>query len=276
MVLDRAPADIEEQLDRLEHVHALIRSVGEKEVPDGTLTPAYRFVHVLYQDALYGQLRTTRRASLSADVARALLALYGEKSSSIAAQLALLFEVARDPSRATEFLLVATQNAMKLFADEEAVVLARRGLRLLDKLPTTAAHDKSRLQLQLLLGPRLPREKDSPIQRQNRFTLRLERWRIALVRPPTSFRPCTGCTLLLQPIGSSGGVRDRRPHGRARRRAEDPTLMLIAEGGYGAPLVQLGDFTGALRHLEASLRFYEPDTHKAHPAAGDLRRRSRG
>ena len=55
-------ADVEEQLERLERVHALVRLVGEHEFPDRTLTLRYRFVHVLYQNALYASLRPTRRA----------------------------------------------------------------------------------------------------------------------------------------------------------------------------------------------------------------------
>jgi adenylate cyclase len=40
--------------------------------------------------------------------------------------------------------------------------------------------------------------------------------------------------------------------------------MLIAEGAFGAPLVQLGDFAGALHHLDASLRFYNAKNYEAH------------
>ena len=39
-------ADVEEQLERLERVHAFVRLVGEHEFPDRTLTLRYRFVHL--------------------------------------------------------------------------------------------------------------------------------------------------------------------------------------------------------------------------------------
>jgi hypothetical protein len=48
------------------------------------------FVHVLYQNALYASLRPTRRASLSAAVAQALVGHYGDKNTAVAAELALL------------------------------------------------------------------------------------------------------------------------------------------------------------------------------------------
>ena len=49
-------------------------------MPDRTLSVKYRFVHVLYQNALYGSLGPSRRASLSAAVAAAMVALHGDQS----------------------------------------------------------------------------------------------------------------------------------------------------------------------------------------------------
>src|SRR5262249_3507645 len=68
-VLERDAAEVEERLDELDRVHAFVRVVREQELPDRTLTLRYRFVHVLYQNALYASLGPTRRASLSAAVA---------------------------------------------------------------------------------------------------------------------------------------------------------------------------------------------------------------
>src|SRR5262249_3491332 len=68
-VLDLDPAEVEERLEALEQVHALVRLVSEREFPGHLLTLRYRFVHVLYQNALYASLRPTRKAQLSAAVA---------------------------------------------------------------------------------------------------------------------------------------------------------------------------------------------------------------
>src|SRR5256886_14457304 len=114
-------AAIEERLDVLERVHSFIRFVNEQELPDRTLTLRFRFVHVLYQNALYASLRPTRRASLSAAVAQALVDYYGEKSTALAAELALLWEAARDFPRAVDCFLLAAQNAVRVFANHEAV-----------------------------------------------------------------------------------------------------------------------------------------------------------
>src|SRR5206468_4406911 len=107
-------------------------------------------VHFRYQTALYAALPPTRRAAWSAAAARALLAHYGEKSASVATELALLFEAARDPVRAVPCFLQAAEHAVGVAAGREAVALARRGLALLGQLPDTP--DRARQELALLLA----------------------------------------------------------------------------------------------------------------------------
>jgi len=75
-------------MEVLDRVHALVATLGEWEFPDGSVTLRYRFVHLLYQNALYASLMPTRRVALSAAVANALLGFYGEHSASVAAELA--------------------------------------------------------------------------------------------------------------------------------------------------------------------------------------------
>jgi len=144
--------EIEEIFDRLERVHAFVKRVGEEELPGGVLTVRYRFVHVLYQNALYASLTPTRRAALSAALAHALESLYGERSSTIASQLAFLYEAARDADRASEFFVIAAQNAARMFANQEAIALARRGLAKVARLPETPACTRRELDLQVTLA----------------------------------------------------------------------------------------------------------------------------
>jgi tetratricopeptide (TPR) repeat protein len=152
-VIERDTAEVEDRLDELDRVHAFVRVVREQELPDRTLTLRCRFVHVLYQNALYASLGPTRRASLSAAVAEALLGFCGDGGGGVAAELALLLEAARDFSRATDYFLVAAQNAARVGANQEAVALARRGLDLLASLPDTPERARKELALQITLGP---------------------------------------------------------------------------------------------------------------------------
>ncbi len=108
--------EVEERLEKLERVFAFVSLTSETEFPNRALTLRYRFVHVLYQNALYAGLRATRRATLSGTVAQSLLGFYGEQSSSVAAELAALFETARDFAKSAEYFAIAAQNAAQIFA----------------------------------------------------------------------------------------------------------------------------------------------------------------
>jgi GTPase SAR1 family protein len=154
-ILERDPAEVEERLNLLDRVNALVRIVGERTFPDGVLTVRYTFVHALYQDALYAALQPTRKAAWSGAAAQALLSRYGEKSGDRAADLGVLFEAARDFERAADFLLIAAQNAIRVFAHHEAIALTRHGLALLDRLPATADRARRELPFQVTLGIQL-------------------------------------------------------------------------------------------------------------------------
>jgi predicted ATPase len=146
------PADVEEQLEVLDRVHGFVRLIEERELPDRTLTLRYRFVHSLYQNALYSSLKPTRRASLSAAVAQALLGFYGKRSLEISSRLAFLFDVARDFERASDYFLLAAQDASKVFAYREAAKLAQHGLTSISTLPDSPERAQKELGLQMTLG----------------------------------------------------------------------------------------------------------------------------
>ena len=150
--LGQDAARVEERLETLERAHRFVQLVEEREFPDRTLTLRHRFVHVLYQNALYAQLRATRRVTLSAAVAEALLQFHRGQPREIASELAPLFEAARNHSRAAEFYGLAAQQAALLFASREAVVLATRGVSLLQSLPDGRERQERELALRVSLG----------------------------------------------------------------------------------------------------------------------------
>jgi predicted ATPase len=130
-VLGRDAADVEDALQSLDRVHGLVQLLREQELPSHLFSLRYQFVHVLYQSALYGSVSPSRKAAWSGRVAGALEAAYGERKSIVAAELALLYEMARDPWRASEHFLAAAGVASSRFATREAVAFAKRGLACL-------------------------------------------------------------------------------------------------------------------------------------------------
>jgi predicted ATPase len=262
-LLEREAADVEERLDVLQRVHALVRLVREQTFPDGVLTLRYGFVHVLYQNALHAAPQPTRKAAWSGAAAEALLDHYGEKSAAVAAEVALLFEAARQPGRAVEYFLLAARNAGDVFAHQEAVALARRGLALLEQLPETPARGHEELALLLTLGVSLiatrgfaAPEVEQTYARARELCLRAQDtsalspvlyglWNVYLVR--CEFGRCQDLAAQLFALAEG------RP---------DPVLLLEAHNMLQQPLLHLGDFAGARRHQEQCLALYDPHRHQ--------------
>src|SRR5438874_439080 len=136
--------DLEEQFANLERVHRLISTLGEEELPDGSLAMRYRFAHALYQNVLYDELVSKRRILLHRQAGEQLLQHYGKQATRIAPQLAMHFERGRDFERAIEFLVQAGDNAAQLYANDEAEKHYSRALELVEKL---AAEDQTKKKL---------------------------------------------------------------------------------------------------------------------------------
>jgi predicted ATPase len=261
-LVGREAIDVEERLDALERVHALVRRVREHEFPDGTLTLRYRFVHVLYQNALYASLLPTRKAAWSGVAAEALLNHYGEKRAGVAAVLALLFEAARQPARAVEYFLLAARNAVQVSAHAEAVALASRGLALLERQPDTPSRGDQELPLLLTLGVSLVATKgfaspevEQAYARARALCLRADDtatlypvlyglWNVYLLRCEL-----TRCKELATQMFDLA------------RRQSDAVLCLQGHNVLQQPLLHLGDFADARRHQEQGLAQYDPHKH---------------
>ncbi len=141
-VLKLDAATVEARLRRLDRAHSFVRYIDEKDLPDGSLAVTYAFAHSLYQHAIDATLTPSQKTALSKATAEALLHHYGASSSTVASQLALLFEAGRDFERAADFFVIAAGNAARLFANEEAVHLSRRAIINADKLQGVARHSR--------------------------------------------------------------------------------------------------------------------------------------
>jgi serine/threonine protein kinase/tetratricopeptide (TPR) repeat protein len=127
--------DLEELLAQVGKTHRLIETLGEEELPDGSLTTRYRFAHALYQNFLYSDLVPKRRVALHQQAGEQLVLHYGKRAPQLATQLALHFERGRDFARAVEYLVHAGDHAAKLYGYAEAEKHYSKALGLVDKLP---------------------------------------------------------------------------------------------------------------------------------------------
>lgn len=98
--LDEAVSAAEEACDRLaRHVH-FIEHAGTDELPDGTRSEFYVFVHHLYRDAIYRRQPAMRRALRHARIADRLREIFAGREECVAREIALHYEAAGDRKRA--------------------------------------------------------------------------------------------------------------------------------------------------------------------------------
>ena len=256
--LELDPADVEERLEALERVYALVRFVTETEFPGRVLTLRYRFVHVLYQNALYASLRPTRRAQLSATVAEALLACYGKQSATVASELAFLFETARDWLRATEYYLVAADNASEVFALQEAGVLAHRGLEMLRLVPETTDCAKQELALQTMLGQSLMVAKGYALPEVEQAFIRARELSLQLNDLPQLFRAQFSLAIVYVVRAEYERAFD---HGdqclRLAEGAGNQAMLMQSHWVIGLSQCYMGRFAAARDHFERTIAIHD-------------------
>ncbi len=251
--------DVEDRLDRLENVHAFVRPIREHEFPDGTLSVRYQFVHVLYQNALYGSLRPARRAALSAAVAEALIVCHGDQRDTVASELGMLLESARDYRRASEFFQLAAQRAEGLYAHHEAILLARRGLETVAKLPDSPERGRQELDLQTTLGPALMATQgwSSP---DVQATYDRARELCQHEEPtPEGFSVLRGLWQFYLVRGKLETARELADQlYQLARHLDDPRFQPESHRAKGETALMLGDFAAARDELEQGIACYDP------------------
>ncbi len=254
------PADVEEALEELDRVHAFVRKIDDHELPDRTLSVRCRFVHVLYQNVLYGSLQPTRRASISGKVARAIVAHHGASPRAFLSQLAVLFETARDFESAAKYFLQAAQHAAGLFAYREAVMLCRRGLQAVRSLPEGAARNQQELGLQIILGLSLRSVEGWAAPEVEPIYVRARQLCGELGDPPELFPVLWGLTLY---HAIRGDLRVFLPLAEQllaqAERTGTNTFKVAAHQMMGSVHEFLGNTVLSSDHYEQSLNAYHPE-----------------
>src|SRR5215213_10438242 len=150
--LEEDPRVVETRLNELARQGQYIHECGMQELPNGDVVTRFGFVHAVYQNVLYDRLPAARRVKLHRLIAERGEEVYGARAVEISAELAMHFERGRDYKRAAYYFKTGANNAIRRFAYQEAVDLARRGIELIGNLPRTREVINEALCLHLTLG----------------------------------------------------------------------------------------------------------------------------
>jgi len=111
-----------------------------------------RFVHALYQHAVYERLSPGRCAELHRRIGARAEAAYRERAGERAAELARHFHEGREAPRAVAYLRQAAENALQRSAYHVSAAHLQQGLSVLQELPHTPERDRDELAFRITLG----------------------------------------------------------------------------------------------------------------------------
>jgi DNA-binding winged helix-turn-helix (wHTH) protein len=248
-VLDIEVGQIEDSLQLLEEGHRIIRFIDQRECPESTLTMRYAFSHALYQEFLYAGIRPTRRVALSGKTATVLLRECGQGSSEIAAQIAQLFEAAREWEQASKWFCIAGARAARLAAHREASELAIRAVGTSKKLSGTVRDERLLEAAMQLAGER---------QALSQFEQSVDAFNLAA---ETAARLLKAEAQVDALCGAAFGAGMLKRTAEMRAQAQQAMAIAVAagassakaEGILGYERLLAGDLTAARTHLERSL-----------------------
>jgi DNA-binding winged helix-turn-helix (wHTH) protein/tetratricopeptide (TPR) repeat protein len=248
---------VEEQCEELAGRHQFLSPGWLVELPDGTITPRHRFVHVLYRDVPYRLIPAMRRSQIHQRIAERGVAIYGDRASEIAAELAMHFEQNRDWPRALEYLIQAAENATRKSAHHEAADLAQRGLAVLKLVPESAERDQQELALRKILilslmavkgfawaGVEEIYEGGKDLFHSSKPSPELFNWLYLL----GLFHMFRG------KIRPALGIADRVVD--LAEGLKDPRLMMEAHRARGSTLLEMGRCSEALEHVDRASHLY--------------------
>jgi hypothetical protein len=266
-VLEMDPAEVEDRLDTLEHVHVFVKRLAEHEFPDLTLSLRYQFVHALYQNSLYASLQPTRRTSLSGRVARALVRHYAGEHAPIAGRLGALFEGAREFGESAKYYLESARHTIGLFAFPEALSLADRGLAALRRMPEGPQRSQQELGLQMVRGLALRMTKGWASPEIEPVFARARELCQEMGDAPELFPVLWSITLFHAIKGVLRQYRRLADELMAEaERSGNPAFLMAAHHLLGVCLEFEGDIVGSSRVLDRGRELHDPAQHKVYTA----------
>ena len=114
---------------------------------------SYDFTHDKLRDVAYAETSVPQRRLLHRRVAEALVATHAQELQPVSAQIATHYESAGLFELAIPYYLQSAIVAQGLYAHDDTVTLANRGLSLLGQLPGNARNEGWELEFQLVLAP---------------------------------------------------------------------------------------------------------------------------
>jgi predicted ATPase len=246
--------EVQAVCDALAAQHHFIEDTGVTAWPDGSRGGSYRFQHALYQQVLYDELGSTRRAQLHRRIGSRLQASYGAQAGEVAAQLAVHFERGGEIQLAVHYWQEVAAIAARRNGHHEAITSLRTALALLATLPENPERVQGELALQLALGDLLMAVKGMGDPEAGQAYSRAYGLCQRRGETPHRFGVLSGLTMFHATQGRLGVA-----HNFGQQLLDlalhqsDPVLVREGHVALGVVALYRGDLIGARAHLAQSI-----------------------
>ena len=259
-------ASVEARCEALTRRNQFIHECGVHVLPNGDAAGRYGFVHALYRHVLYERVPAARRAQLHRRIAERGEEVFGGRTSEIAAELAMHFEQAANYSHAATHLEQAAEIAIRRFAYQDAVVLSRRGLELLERLPDSADRVQQELRLRINLGVALIATEGYAAPSVGTVYLKARQLCQRLGETPEISQVLWGLWTfhtLRADLGTALEIAEELL--RLAEHLSDPELEMRGHWTMGITLTHMGECALAIEHFDKALLLYEAGPHRDDP-----------
>lgn len=223
----------------------------------------YIFKHALIEDAAYQSLLKRTREQCHRQVADILETRFPETVETQPELLAHHHTEANSPQTAVEYWLKAGQQAVRRFADREAVGHLEKGLGVLLTLSDTPERARLELTLQTSLGPALMAIKGYAAPEVGKAYRRARDLCQELKEITQLFPVLWGLWMhhLSRAEHEAANELTKQILGVAQTTG-DPDLALEAHFAAGLSAFYCADLLSAREHLEQTISAYDPERHK--------------
>ena len=261
--LEEDPRVVEARCNELARQGQYIKECGVQELPNGEVVTRFGFVHALYQNVLYDRLPVGRRVKLHRLIAERGEEVYGKRAVEISTELAMHFDRGRDYTRAAHYFKEGANNAIRRFAYQEAVDLARRGIELIEKLPETPEVVNEALCLHLTLGVPLIAIEGYASPSVGKVYMRARELYEQLGDSPDVSEVFWGLWTFHTLSAELETARQlAEKFLELGERLPYAGITLRAHWALEITFMHLGNFELAVEHFEKALALYEPEAHR--------------
>ncbi|HEU4833633.1 MAG TPA: AAA family ATPase [Pyrinomonadaceae bacterium] len=261
--LEEDPQVVEARCNELARQRQYIQECGVQELPNGEVVTRFGFIHAVYQNVLYDRLPAARRVKLHRLIAERGEEVFGKRAVEISAELAMHFERGRDYKRAAYYLKTGANNAIRRFAYQEAVDLARRGIELISNLPKTPEILNEELCLHLTLGVPLIAIEGYASPNVGEVYMKARQFYDKLGDSPDVAEVLWGLWTFHTLSGELETARNiAEEFLRLSERLPYPGLAMRGHWALEITFTHIGNFELAVEHFEKALALYDPALHR--------------